>query len=314
MVSNPQLRLRVRLQQRDGRFRVIDGVGNVHQVQSSAFAATNGAAVTFWFTWGNALNPTDSIHVYQGAYRTWLVLKNSNRMLTWFTDIRIRFGGMAGNFSRGVEKLIEVSDARARQGTIHHEMGHIASYLGSRDQSWSFYANAYCFLTPPGTECVHDATSQEHGTAQFEEGFANFVEAATLYQSSAVAPRVCRAGNGNPCGADHDVEATTCNEAAGSNRWEISVTRYLWDIYDSRSDYAGEGHARPFYEFIDTIYRMDNGAHEQQKDEPWDWWYSSVDDTDGRSAVDFRGHLRFGVYAVDSQLQWETNCSTVGDW
>lgn len=240
----------------------------------------------------------------------WDRLASSNRMLAYFTGVTIRLQDSPGlcptSCANLASKDIELDPGAAftPEQRVMHEMGHLVSYLASRDQSFR-PTNDYCYPSS-GPGCGWDLAVPEWGSSQFEEGYATFVADTVLFSQNAASPTSCGPSTG-ACFGPNLEQSGNCSSA--SYRWPLSVMRYLWDAYDSNVDVAGETLARPLYEFIDTINAFDNGVDNRQKDEAWYLFW--VDDLDGRSAVDFRENWK--LWGQDTSLAWGMNCAPVGD-
>jgi hypothetical protein len=244
-------------------------------------------------------------------------LSLSNRMNAYFTGLEVRaFDNVCPtSCANGGQNRItlDTNAAYMPQARILHEMGHIASYKASRDQSYRFGGD-YCWPNTNQSGCGWSLTSAEWSAANFEEGMATFLGDAALYAQNAVAPHTCITSAAACATNSFNIETSSGSSCTSNgNRWALSVDRYLWDAYDSRIDYATDTLSRNYYEFIDTIHAFDNGNANRQKDEPWCSWpnQNSRCDFDGRSAVDFREN--WIVWGQNTTSQWTNNCGPAGD-
>jgi hypothetical protein len=325
--------------QKDGRFSIITdqgypwelSAGTVTLLASSSVGSPQNLGA---FQWGTTLRDANPIaNVYDGAWRTWEAFRVSNRMLTYFTNIRVQAFDARGecptSCAIGAEKLVilDPNSSFSPQARIMHELGHIASYLASRDQSFRSGLN-YCY--PETSNSVPDCpnrgwrnTSPEWGAVAFEEGLANFLGDVALYSSTARAPLTCL-NSGTDCRGGDSIETSSRSQCgADENRIPLSVERYLWDAFDSNVDYPGELLTKSYFEFFDAVNGFDNGHDNLQKDEPWvpgtrtcnvngqcQLTYDLVD-LDGRSANDLRQNwARLGTNTDDAFFN---NCAPVGD-
>ncbi len=322
-------------QHKDGRFYVRSENGGqwffpAGQVTLSPNTTESSPQNLGVFQWGSsAANANQIANVYDGAWRTWQAFSASNRMNAYFLNVDIRAFDNSGvcptSCAAGWNNriLLDPNSAFAPQARIMHEMGHIASYVSSRDQSFK-PGGDYCFPST-GTGCTWNLSTPEWSAANFEEGLATFFADTTLYGANATEPHTCYASAAACANGTFNVETSTgLASACASNesRWPLTVARYLWDSYDLNQDYPGETLSRNLYEFFDTVHAFDNGAANNQKNEPWDQHtvcngtqcvitYVNIVDRDGRSANDFR--VNWAKWGTNSDTVFNNNCSPAGD-
>jgi len=305
----------------NGRFAVHDSSGNRWVMWTNPFTALSGASnqSVGTYAWGSPATPNEITNVYDGAARMWNdALAQSNRMYSYFTGVDIRAfsdnnGTCPTSCTSGSDNRIYLNPGSAYEpeSRVMHEMGHIASYRASRDQSFS--ASVDYSYPNTGTGGGWSLTSTEWSSASFEEGLATFLGDVALYGQSAVEPYTCISPGACATGWYNTETSLGSTCAAGEEREPINVVRYLRDAYDTHVDYAGETLSQPYYAFLDTINAFGNGTDNRQKDEPqccilgicW------ICDQDGRSAVDFRENWK--TWGTDSQTQWSDNCGPTGD-
>ena len=311
------------LEHKDGRFVVRTGSGGAINAHSGDLSVTPGTMSSNpqWlgtFTFGSRSSPVGSINVYDGAERMWrFALSNSNRMHSYFSNVEIRaFNSVCRtSCAIGSSKLIHLDPnaAFAPQARIMHEMGHIASYLSHSGQSFRHLAR-YCYPSDSSSSsCGWGMTTPEWATSQFEEGYATFLGTRAIYGQQNTTPYACLSNSHCVSNPIEVSDGNYSNCSAGENRWPRSVTRFLWDIYDSNADYSTETITRNYYTFFDTLASYGSGDGNREKNEPWDggWWWS-VDDLNGRSGVDFRVNYQ-NLYGVNVFQPWENNCRPLGD-
>src|SRR5919106_5878703 len=102
-----------------------------------------------------------------------------------------------------------------------------------------------------------------------------------LYSSNAAQPRSCISAAA--C-TGFDLEVTPAN-CTNEVRWPISAERYFWDVYDTAND--GETLAQGVWHLTDTLHAFDPGTDNRQRDETWNGSFSSLDDLEGHSTLDF---------------------------
>lgn len=303
---------------RDGRFNLRTASGGVWQFNSPVFSVAAYQTTNIgWWTWGVSGAPNGLANLYDGARRGWVSsLSQSNRMNAYFSNVEIRAFDSATcptSCANGDSNRITMDDnsAYSPQARVMHEMGHIASYRASRDQSYLQAGNQTCYPNT-NTGCGWGLDTGEWASVAFEEGMATFLADVALYWPSATAPHTCISAGA--CGTGvfnlEASEGTSC--AADRNRYPLNNNRYFWDVYDSNVDYTGENLSRGVWEVIDTIHAADNGYENRQKSEVYyQFIFVWVDDVDGRSAIDFREN--WITWGTNSSTQLANNCGSAGD-
>ena len=301
---------------KDNRFFVRDANGAIFNLASAAFSLSAGTLATSPqqlpapLRWGAPNLPNPVANIYDGAWRTWNSLRVANRALAALNGLELRADSpqCPSSCAIGSQNRIYL-DPNARyapQGRVMHEMGHIVSYRASRDGSFQF-SGAYCFPNTSGT-CGWNYDTEEWASVGLEEGLATFLGDTALYQKNATHPHTCVV-SAAACGTGaFDVEAGG-NCVSGQNRWPLTVSRYLWDAYDSSADRAAETLDLSLTQIIDVVFAFPNGSANHAKDEPW--CGSTVCDPDGRSAEDFRFLIQQAGTSTSESFQG--NCSPVGD-
>jgi hypothetical protein len=317
---------------KDGRFMLTDPSGVRYNLRTGNIAWLQSGVTTNipWSvtSWGSSAAPNDIANLYDGAWRSWQALRQSNRMLAYFTGLDIRAFTVPSSCNTscavGAENRVYiVAPNRAYSSTVLHEMGHIASYKSSRDQNFRSGVN-YCWpnTEPSGSEvCDHSYETVEWDAAAFEEGVANFFATLSLFNSNARAPHICNISQAScqTANAGSAVEPSSgipytsassypkrCTEYEA--RQSISTTRYLWDAYDSQVDFPEENLQRGAWEFFDTIHAFPNGRSYGDKDEPWCCFVSCwICSYDARSADNFREHWL--TWGTNSYNAWYLNCA-----
>jgi hypothetical protein len=126
-----------------------------------------------------------------------------------------------------------------------HELGHVATYVA---RPWKI-GFSYDLSGPGWTPAA-----PEYASAGFEDAMATHYGSMSFWYGSAETPTTCLTGgghcynaSGNPI-AGTNIEATSYpaganNCVAGEDRWPLSVTRFLWDVFDARDDAYGDGYS-----------------------------------------------------------------------
>lgn len=310
-------------EQKDLRFRITASDGGSWRwwwpVTLSDRAVTNVG----WGVWGWSGGAHALSNLYSGAQRMWAnSLSQTNRMDAYFSGVEIRAfdetacsdttkGTSCANEPLNRITIGSENSAYKPQARVQHEMGHIASYRASRDQSrHSLGSSDYNFGGSRGW--AYDTA--EYAEVQFEEGVATHLSTVALYYEDAVSPFTCDSEYYCPIGGilSFNLETSSgTNCGTNENRWPINAMRYFWDNYDSNTDYPGENLSRGVWEVVDTIDAFDNGTSNRQKDEMWNSSFTSLIDRDGRSCIDFREN--WITWGTDSTTQLANNCGSAGD-
>lgn len=319
------LTVKTRLRHKENRFRVVyTGTGFSDAVYEAALDAFVPVADATVAAGPSSIPFSEMTNIYDGAERTWWEgLRHSSLMVNTFSDVRLRYPDTfpgappAGNASAdGAAKLIRFNgdNARAPQGRISHEMGHIASYLANPFK--------FCGAYNRPDECLGDSTActgdwSLHGgngewyCASFEEGLATFIGDVSYYWHQAVRPTTCVSIFACTSLPYDDVELSLGTGCANNTKHRpINVDRYLRDTYDSHNDatYVDDVNFG-LGAILTALQGFGTGAgnwHNGGINEPWDAFLSQIDDKEGRSARDFRK-----VLSSDSATatQYEQNCS-----
>ena len=326
----PDAQVCTRYEHKDNRFLVRTSTGNFFQNCTSTKALKDGGTVDFGTrTLGADGDPHTRANTYGSAQLMWDSLDSSNRMVNVFYDVEIRAYNTDGdNDTDGPGRRIRLSTSRQfMAGTVLHEMGHMASYLAHPFR----VLVDYCF---PGTRnndesCSgdqsnsHSARTAEWQSAAFEEGFATFIGNRAIYGNDNGQPLDCRIAS-LPCSAldesdnarrdlESDAEDTgvACDDEDNPRgSWELTVTRYLRDVYDqttARDSYT-DSLDRQLGPIIDVWVEYQNGNDNHQHEEPFDFW-GNVDNRNGRSYHDFYWNARHQYSSpFNSWTQYQNNC------
>ncbi|MBS2020881.1 MAG: hypothetical protein JST92_00600 [Deltaproteobacteria bacterium] len=304
---------------KDGRFAIRASDGSQYIFWTMPFTLhSHGTDSVGALSWGTENSPNPIANVYDGAWRTWRQFSLSNRLVTYFTGVEIRYpsSDCPTSCTSGSDKLVKLDpdSAYAPQARVMHELGHVASYVSNRDQSRSL-SNDYCYPNTGGN-CGWSLQTAEWSQDAFEEGFATFAGDTALASPWSTAPHTCYQSAAACSTGHHNEESSpgaTGQCASDENRFPLSVVRYLWDAYDFNVDYPTETLARDPHEFFDTLNSFDNGRDNHQKDEPQCCilGYCYLCTRDGRSAVDFKWN--WANWGTDSSSAWTNNCSPTGD-
>jgi len=307
---------------KDGRFAVRTSSGGQWTFWTPNFTLNAGVNTNIGtWTWGNSSAPNSLANVYDGAFHMWSFgLSQSNRMNAFFTGLSIyAFDNTCPtSCASGPDNRITLDNNAAYQpqARIMHEMGHIASYKGSRDQNRRQTGDCE-FYSYPSTSCVSGSgwslTSKEWEGAAFEEAVATHLGDVSLYRAFATEPHTCLSSAECSTGSFNIETSPGTSCGTDQNRVPLNHIRYHWDNYDSVSDYTGENLSRGMWEVVDTLNAFNNGNGNRQKDEPFDTFLGIpfTDDLDGRSPIDFREN--WIVWGTDSSTQLSNNCGSAGD-
>jgi hypothetical protein len=288
------------------------GIWNISLVDGTTALAPQNLGGAIW-GWSGA--PDQVLNAYDGAWKMWnYALLYSLRMTNYFTNVQIRaFSNTVpaqcptSCALNGVVQL-DTGAAFAPQARVMHEMGHIAR---ERSRQWTpvtYYA--YPATTSGGSWSLN---TQEWLAPAFEEGIATFIADVALYWYNAPAPHTCFAsaaacptGNFNTETSDPAGFCTTASQV----RWPLSQVRYLWDNYDTQNDGVnyGESIQRPYSEFFEVLANYTSGYGDHHSDEPYLPGGSTIDDLDGRSALDFSFYNN-SLYGLIDFSSWGPNCA-----
>jgi hypothetical protein len=314
-----------RSQHNTDRFRVTDVNGVLFYFWVPTQTAVNGAntAVGTW-SWG--ANPL--ANVYDGAVMMWKnSLSGSTRLVSNFgtftpdgsgatTYVQIRAfqddgncptGGAWGNLNRVCLPSSAWDQNHAR---VMHELGHIAEFVSNRDRKRDPRVsdgtnNLYSFSDGL---FQWNANTPEFYSVSFIEGMATHFASIGLYSRDATSPRSCIATSACNTTNGFDLEAAT-GDCTNRRRWPIVGERYFWDLYDNRNS-TNDTTSRSVGDFADTIGAAANGTSNRQKDEIWNSTFTTLDDREGRSLIDYREVLK--TRGHDSTASLTNNCAPSG--
>ncbi len=310
--------LLIRYEHQDDRFTVNTEGGGLWVTSSWVFVLEHDVVHKFGVgTLGNAASPSAIANIYDGAVKMWNnSLSQSGRMKAFFTGVSIRAfddAGLCGSscaLGPNNRVLMDPNSAFMPQARVMHEMGHIASYVASKNQQFT-YGGDYCW--PATGNCGWTMNTAEWGAAQFEEGVATHLGDVGLYFPGAPQPHSCLSVGSCPNASN--IETSLGNSCtANQSRRPIQSTRYHWDNYDSLDDFetpASDALSMGMWHVVDTIHALDNGTGDDDKDEPWNAAYTALDDRDGRSNIDFR--QAWNDHGTNSATQLTQNCGGIGD-
>lgn len=313
--GNVVVKLRWRSEHQDGRFQIRDNTGNglwAFNVSGTFTAVANGLTPIGKKNWGS----NELANVYDGATKMWEnSLSQSNRMNSYFGNltppgsgatsyVQIRTNVDDGTCATGgafddLNRICLPSNSNLRnQSRVMHEMGHLASFRATRDQT--AFGRADTSLSGSGWSF----DTAEWNSRQFTEGVATALANVGLYFQNANTPFTCgNASTSCDTAGGFSLEATPAS-CATERRWELSTERYFWDIYDSVND--SESLSMPMWHIVDTIHAFDPGTGNRQKSEVG----SSISDPDGHSTTDFMENWK--VWGTDSSAVLTKNCQPSG--
>jgi hypothetical protein len=323
-------------QHKDNRFVVNDTAGTRTSTFSGNFTLTAGTTagspqyIGGWHV-GSSDSPDWATNVYLLAEMEWRTsFALVGELVNSYTNVEIR--GLSPNIpgylacptacASGKKILIATFGDALVGYNILHESGHVANYV-VKPYHGGF--NNYCWprTSPPDYNgdmaCTASRSSPEWGATEFEEGYADFSEANTLWSPSATHPTICSTRTScadsyvtNMEITHYPFSANTCSMDAQrpESRWPMSVLRFLWDIYDDVNDADGdtisEGYG-PFWHMYANMTNYANGTGPTQIDEPWlDTTFTSFDNLDGRGTISYKDH--YATYTSVHTL-WVDNCS-----
>jgi len=301
-------------EQKDGRFRLATTAGGRWRMWWSNTLAASGTTFVGTGVWGSSGSPHALSNLYDGAQKMWAnALSQSNRMNSYFTGVQLQaFDATAcpTSCANGPNNIITIDSAGSAytpQGRAMHEMGHIASYRGSRNQSWhQLGALDYTFGGTGGWSL----NSAEFASVHFEEAVATHLADIGLYFDNASQPHTCLSASACATGSFNLETSLGTSCGVNVNRQPINADRYFWDNYDSLVDYTGETLNRGIWEVVDTINAFDPGANNRQQNEMWNAAGTALDDNVGRSAIDFREN--WITWGTNSTTELSNNCGSAG--
>ena len=274
------------------RFRVATDTGG-HWV-SWTWPTT---AATYDITWlgdlyyGSEAAPHKLATMFATATDFWLSAgQYSTNLVNRLSGVQVRFPVAAASTGRTMSRnLIEMADNWVvfNNSTLAHEFGHVVHQIEfEQDGTW-----ADC--TWAGAGHTWDGIEWQGCAAQ--EGFANFVAAATFFYPWAASPTAY--GN--------DIE----NGCSGTAQWsESNTARMFWDLYDSRNE-TYDTVEQPFYWIVDKLNIFPDGTANRQDRE--------LDaNLNGRNAWDFYWHALYSGNGVNVDILYPVwlNCLYDAEW
>jgi hypothetical protein len=305
-----------RAQHKDGVFAFLHPDGSQYLLISNTFGLTNGTTASApqdrgSLSWGSSSAPNQISNAYDGAWRMWFyALSSSNRMVANFNGLTIYAfsdttpGACATSCANGSRNTIQL-DANAAfspQERVMHEMGHIASYQSDH------HVGAVDYEFPStGKGGSWSTTTAEWKATSFEEALATFLGTRAIYHQANPTPMTCLSSSA--CGSSFNLETGSSTCATDEDRQALSTMRYLWDVYDSTVDSSySDTVSTNYFQFFDTLNAYPAGTGDGERDEPWNWAHTALDDRDGHSSADFQSN--FSAFAgVSTSSQRSHNCS-----
>lgn len=254
-------------------------------------------AVTGDITWlgdlyyGSETDPHKLATMFATATDFWLSAgQYSTNLVNRLYGVQVRFPVAAASTGRTMSRTqVEMADNWVvfNNSTLAHEFGHVVHEIEfEQDGPW-----ADCTWGGDG----HSWDSIEWQGCAAQEGFANFVAAATFFYPWAAAPTAY----------GFDIE-TGCS---GTNQWsESNTARMFWDLYDSHNE-TYDNLQLPFYWFVDKLNVFPDGTANRQDRE-----LSST--RNGRNAWDFYWHALYSGNGdnVDILYPLWMNCLYDAEW
>ena len=192
---------------------------------------------------------------------------------------------------------------------LAHEFGHVLH----RHAIDNHVQQDYDYGT--GEEGKHSWTSAEYQETQLNEGFANFVSAASFYGPSASDPMFFGYHMSIPPNGQYDPACIASNfpPTAGPERNEGNFARYMWDLFDSVNDDAYSDTVNlSAGEILSNFYVFPAGTANRYRDEEGPG--GQVID-DGPNAWDYYYRLRYtSSPAYNTTNQIYSNCLEDSAW
>ena len=241
--------------------------------------------------YGSESDPHKLSTMFATATDFWLSAgQYSTNLNNRLSGVQVRFPVAAASTGRTVSRWqVEMADNWVvfNNSTLAHEFGHVVNAIQfEQDGTW-----ANCSWGGNW----HSWDSIEWQSCAAEEGFANFVAAATFFYPWAA----------NPTSYGNDIE----NGCSGVDQWsESNVARMYWDLYDSNNE-TWDNAQQPFYWFVDKLNIYPDGTANRQDRE-------TAASANGANAWDFYWHALYSGNGVnvDIQLPLELNCLYNSDW
>lgn len=287
-VSNPSVRVQLRYEsafQVGGtpRFRIATAADGNWVSTSAAVTAINGGTKAFGGLYmGSTWAPHKQSTMFATATDFWTQAGSGSANLgTRLSGVRVRFPVAAASTGWTLSRtIIEMADNWVvfNNSTLAHEFGHVVAEVEfEQDALWGD-----CSWGGSG----HSWDSTEWQGCAFQEGYANFVAAASFFAPFAL----------SPTSYGYNIEAG----CSGNNEWsESNVARMMWDIYDSRSD-GLDGVQMPFWWIVDKTNIFPDGTSNRQDREnqvnqngtnAWDFYYHALYSGNGAN-VNVQGPLQ----------------------
>ncbi len=287
----------------DGRIKVYDDDGSRHRFYTgSGFHFTNGATVSYKFTWGTSSTANPNAHAYYAARMLWNhSLDSSGRLAGVYTGVKIYTESSKCPTSCADRHQIWLNpgSAKAFQSRVLHEMGHTVADLASRNS----YIGPNSKHKSTGLGDPWSNTSIEAKGVAMNEAYGTFVGSTALMKAYTDVPLQCSTTGACSNTNDTNMESTpTCN--SDNVKRHAQVIKYLWDVWDS-----GDGVDEPFYRFPDAMHQFSNGRGKHEKSEHYKCILSScwVDDKNQRALDDFQYNFESKT-GTDTSSAVSRNC------
>jgi hypothetical protein len=254
-------------------------------------------AYTYGITWlgdlyyGSEAAPHKLATMFATATDFWLSAgQYSTNLVNRLYGVQVRFPVPTSPTGRTVSRTqVEMADNWVvfNNSTLAHEFGHVVHQIEfEQDGTWGD-----CTWAGDG----HSWDSVEWEGCASQEGFANFVAAATFFYPWAASPTAY----------GFDIE-TGCS---GSNQWsESNHARLYWDLYDSNNE-TYDGASLPFYWFVDKLNIFPDGTANRQDRE-------LDSNLNGRNAWDFYWHALYSGNGTNVDILYPLwmNCLYDAEW
>jgi hypothetical protein len=306
-----------------------------------------------WRGWGGAGSPEPYSNLYDGLHMALDAVWQHDLWFAFIGGTTVRAftnNDLNGNptcttsCAWGPQKLIHIDafmstfSAYVPQSRIMHELGHLVSWQSTPFQSVPANSGMYSWTSTTNTNETWSLNTSEWRHSAYEEGVASFFANISLYGPAAPAPHDCPGAPNTPCATGtFNVEASSgfgtalCPAQAGvneSDRYALTVMRYLWDMYDTTQDTVtanacdGDGmnasytdiHTWSAHTLFQAHRRPINGVNNHQRDKPFtNTFYNvleappSLQGRDGRSVFDYRWHFQ-DAYGVNTRALMCMNC------
>lgn len=287
--------LRAFMQNKDGRWAVVDVNGFVHNgfvVNINAQPYRNLGNVT----WNHGL-----FDVEDAVDRTWNIRFHEMYNSHLFTGVTVTYPADETSASGTNVQIFTTMASQPMEG-VSHELGHVVDFLATgqgykRCGAFNYPSACTPPRIPPCMETSHTYTSPEHYCLGFAEGLAGFLGYTSYYAESATDPKACHGSQ--PCtGTGINTVLLEPSSGTGScvetvRRNETQLMRYLWDAFDNVND-ANFNDSQPglsFWQFTRALSMIPSGTGDGQFNEPWHPNLASLDDEDGKNGFDYTAVL-----------------------